>query len=1018
MTYLSIFSRLHQLCSFTLLVFLLATITLAQSTIRTQQQATQLAQAFLAKEQANPPTAALDAKRTSLMLQKRTTLNVGKLELFKDDHGSLVAYIQHLTPEGFIIVPAFARMRPVLAFSLTRKLSTDDPASKPLLDMVLSDINLRNELTSPKQEMLNQSVQTTQWGPWLQTHWYQSGHFNNKCPYSIQGVPLTRRPAGCVAIATGQIVDYWQYPSSISFSPNRDTYSANGIDFFDDASSYGFPSISELNSALASISYANSDEEESNLIFGIGVKVRMSYGVGGSAAYSNKVASALKAELNYGSAVYKLGELVWPQYRDDVIRNIKDGWPVYLGIAKHWLPLMGAHAVVVDGYREPDGYFHVNVGWELPSIWNVWYDLPNIAGYSLISEIILDIAKYQGWNQYGADERKTFRTPYGAPEKPVIREEWHVTCASDYSFTGLIVGDGERIVASCSPNNQNQGDPSSVWFIDQYGTKLGDIVLQNEDENLTVPVQSPEGDIYVGTGKGGIYKIDARARTATRVFQEGSKEQFFNPPTVDQDGNIYFSTFHTLYCLSSSGSERWHFTAPNGGVIGRGCAAVDPARGFVFIAHYNPTTKTPYLRCINRTNGTKVAEKTFPTVNSASRSAGIASLDADGTIYVGSNTTLYALSPDASLSEKWSRPFSSGMSDNAPVIGRNGRLYVGHWVGSSGNRTLQLSALDARNGNTLWSVSYPNLGDYDNLLQPYVAANDVILFTFLFQHGSGPSTYELHAYKDNGTSATLLWKKSFNSDGGNLSFGPGSTVYVIPSSGYGHKITAISDGDEGDPEGAGMSYENNQPPGLPSNPFPANTSKDVDTVSVRLSWVCSDPDGHALKYNLFACPLVEGEEAGFIPVATGITENSYTLTGLRHGTQYFWSVVATDGQAIAEGPVWSFTTAGTPTGVETEGAIAAIPEVFELYQNYPNPFNPSTTIQYGLPQKSRVVLDVFDVLGQKVASLLNGTLPAGYHNSQWDATVSSGIYFYRLEAISVVDPSSRFIEVKKMILLR
>jgi hypothetical protein len=276
----------------------------------------------------------------------------------------------------------------------------------------------------------------------------------------------------------------------------------------------------------------------------------------------------------------------------------------------------------------------------------------------------------------------------------------------------------------------------------------------------------------------------------------------------------------------------------------------------------------------------------------------------------------------------------------------------------------------------------------------------------------GPSTYELHAYKDNGASAALLWKKSFNSDGGNLAFGPGSTLYVIPSSGYGHKITAISDGDEGDPEGVGMSYENNQPPGLPSNPFPADTSKDIDTVSVRLSWICSDPDGNALKYNLFACTPVEGQEAAFVPVATGITENSYMLTGLRHGTQYFWAVVATDGQAISEGPVWSFTTADIGIGVYHDKTFTDISDRFELHQNYPNPFNPSTTIEFGLPQAGSVSLRVYNVLGEPVATLVNQQLLAGWYKAEWNANaVSSGVYFYRLVA-------GPFVETKKMLLLR
>ena len=75
------------------------------------------------------------------------------------------------------------------------------------------------------------------------------------------------------------------------------------------------------------------------------------------------------------------------------------------------------------------------------------------------------------------------------------------------------------------------------------------------------------------------------------------------------------------------------------------------------------------------------------------------------------------------------------------------------------------------------------------------------------------------------------------------------------------------------------------------------------------------------------------------------------------------------------------------------------PTNFELVQNYPNPFNPTTTISFALPEKATVRLDVFNVLGQSVATLINGELPAGEHSAVWDAGDSpTGVYFYRLKA--------------------
>jgi hypothetical protein len=95
-----------------------------------------------------------------------------------------------------------------------------------------------------------------------------------------------------------------------------------------------------------------------------------------------------------------------------------------------------------------------------------------------------------------------------------------------------------------------------------------------------------------------------------------------------------------------------------------------------------------------------------------------------------------------------------------------------------------------------------------------------------------------------------------------------------------------------------------------------------------------------------------------------------------------------------------------------------LPGEFQLQQNYPNPFNPSTTIRFAVPSRSHVHLSVFDILGQKVAEVVDEEMNVGNFERVWNANVTSGLYFYRLEAVSVNDPSKRFVNVKKMILLK
>jgi photosystem II stability/assembly factor-like uncharacterized protein len=90
-----------------------------------------------------------------------------------------------------------------------------------------------------------------------------------------------------------------------------------------------------------------------------------------------------------------------------------------------------------------------------------------------------------------------------------------------------------------------------------------------------------------------------------------------------------------------------------------------------------------------------------------------------------------------------------------------------------------------------------------------------------------------------------------------------------------------------------------------------------------------------------------------------------------------------------------------------------IPKNFSLYQNYPNPFNPETEIKFDIPQSTHIKLEIFNVLGQKVTTLLDNFFEAGRYTYKWNATgFSSGIYFYRI----VTDAG--FTSIKKGVLLK
>jgi hypothetical protein len=97
-----------------------------------------------------------------------------------------------------------------------------------------------------------------------------------------------------------------------------------------------------------------------------------------------------------------------------------------------------------------------------------------------------------------------------------------------------------------------------------------------------------------------------------------------------------------------------------------------------------------------------------------------------------------------------------------------------------------------------------------------------------------------------------------------------------------------------------------------------------------------------------------------------------------------------------------------PTAVGEQSA----PTEFALEQNYPNPFNPSTVIQFALPQNAMVTLDVFNAVGQRVATLVNERREAGYHQATFDGTdLASGVYVYKLHA-------GNFVATRKLLLVK
>jgi hypothetical protein len=137
----------------------------------------------------------------------------------------------------------------------------------------------------------------------------------------------------------------------------------------------------------------------------------------------------------------------------------------------------------------------------------------------------------------------------------------------------------------------------------------------------------------------------------------------------------------------------------------------------------------------------------------------------------------------------------------------------------------------------------------------------------------------------------------------------------------------------------------------------------------------------------------------FIGGITPIVGTLYQITGIQYYSNENYKILVLEEEGIVE----------NPSDIED---ISSTLESFILYQNHPNPFNPSTKIKFTLPKPQNVNIEVYNTIGQRVETILNQHIKAGYHEVEFNAeNLSSGVYFYRIEA-------GEFQDVKKMVLIK
>jgi hypothetical protein len=357
----------------------------------------------------------------------------------KGDTGPL-AYIVELEPEGFVVVSADDSIGPIVACSNKGRFPTLDSEDNLPLKMLRCDIKTHLEMMRSSQksveavstanieqwdlleygdsDVLEQVAAETykQWpggddDGWLDTAWHQgstSGDsvYNASCPPDPI-TPSNKCVAGCVAIALAQVVNYFEYPSSVVFSDSDNYLSRNElfeperliwIDLNPDGQNE-FPTVFqyEYDPSMWYINYNEngvhpSNQTISDLIFGCGVLTEMDYSDEGSGTSSTNIATALIDGLGYDSAdIMEPG--VDSEFYDVLRSNMKNGQPAIISIRIDDSEV--GHAVVCDGYRD-NGMYHLNYGWgsqDPCEVSRMWYSLSGVlpAGYNTIKRSIVNI---------------------------------------------------------------------------------------------------------------------------------------------------------------------------------------------------------------------------------------------------------------------------------------------------------------------------------------------------------------------------------------------------------------------------------------------------------------------------------------------------------------------------------------------------------------------------------------------------------------------------------------------------
>jgi hypothetical protein len=372
----------------------------------------------------------------------------------------------------------------------------------------------------------------------------------------------------------------------------------------------------------------------------------------------------------------------------------------------------------------------------------------------------------------------------------------------------------------------------------------------------------------------------------------------------------------------------------------------------------------------------------------------------NGYIITGTkDSDVWLIKTDSSGDTLWTNTFEYGEGNSVQQTSDGGYIIAGAGGYSPNSPDVWLIKTDA-NGDTMWTKTFgDSLWDYGNSVQQ--TSDSGYIITGSRSKSFSGSSGDVWLIKTDANGDTI-WTKTF---GNNLDH-TGNSVQQTSDDGY---IIA------------GTYNVFRSVYSLPSDVWLIKTDSNGDTIwtkiirgSDELGYQSSTDVGKSVQQTSDDGYIIIGCKDDDIWLIKTDSEGDTLWTKTYDSGKNDWgNSIHITGVAKTSGDfsdVWLIKTAPEITSID-ENPHAVI-SGFQLHQNYPNPFNPTTKISFTIPKPEHFILNVYNTLGQKVATLLDQKMNAGSHDVTFDApTLPSGIYFYRIQA-------GEFSQVRKMVLLR